>query len=131
MMTPPTMRTNEDAQRAIEHGAFRTHSADLGCAGCVELIFAIIRGYDGNTEYPTCSEALHPDVGEPVPVQRLQSSTQDEAYLEHQEWVQACVLGYVGIDDEAYQERCVPWPWLRDVPSSAIPPEWQAPEGAS
>ena len=48
--------------RAIAHASFRDHAVDLACAGCIEhLAFATVRGYDGNADYPTCSEALGPN----------------------------------------------------------------------
>lgn len=45
--------------RAIAHASFCDHPVDLACEGCLEVLgFATVRGYDGNTHYPTCGEAL-------------------------------------------------------------------------
>lgn len=57
-------RTPREARmlRAIAHAMFRNHELDLACTGCLEVLgFATVRGYEGRTDYPTCSEALGPN----------------------------------------------------------------------
>jgi hypothetical protein len=51
--------------RAFEHYAFKNHELrPAECAGCLEAAaFLTIRGYEGNTEYPTCVVVYEGDPG--------------------------------------------------------------------